>query len=62
MLNVTNIRMDPVLISGRIHVNDLNPESARETSTLLEENNARSHLFTTTEDAEDEDDEGLHLS
>ena len=50
MLKITNFRIDAVKTPGLVHADNLTPESARETSTLLEENNSRYHIFTTTED------------
>ena len=61
MFNITISRIDLVWKPGFVLVDDLTPESARQTSTLLE-NNARSHLFTATENDECEDDEGVHIS
>ena len=57
MLKITNFRIDHVLTPGLVHVENLTPESARERSTLLEENNTRYHIFTTTED-----DKGVRVS
>lgn len=50
MLKITNFKIDPVETPGLVHSDNLTPESARETTTLLEENNSRYHIFTTTED------------
>ena len=50
MLKITNFRIDPVETPGLVHVDNLTKESARETTILLEENNQRYHIFTTTED------------
>jgi hypothetical protein len=50
MLKISGFRIDPVETPGLVHVDNLTQESARETTTLLDENNARYHIFTTTED------------
>ena len=50
MLKITNFKIDPVETTGLVHADNLTHESARETTTLLEENNSRYHIFTTTED------------
>lgn len=50
MLKITNFRIDSVGTPGLVHGDNLTQESAQETSTLLEENNSRYHIFTTTED------------
>ena len=50
MLKITNFRIDPVETPGLVHVDSLTLESARETTMLLEENNSRYHIFSTTED------------
>ena len=50
MLKTMNFRIDPVETPGLVHVDILTQESARETTTLLEENNSRYHIFSTTED------------
>ena len=60
MLNDTMLCIELVLTLGLIHVNDLTPESARKTPTLLEEDNARYHLLTTSDDDASEDDEVVH--
>ncbi|KAL8699512.1 MAG: hypothetical protein Q9201_005963 [Fulgogasparrea decipioides] len=56
MLPIAGFHIDPVGTPGLLHVDDLTWESARETTKLLEENNARYHIFTTTED-----DKGVYL-
>ena len=50
MLKITDFRIDRVGTPGLVHVDHLTQESARETTTLLEENNSRYHIFSTTED------------
>ena len=50
MLKIMNFGIDPVETPGLVHVNSLTQESARETTKLLEENNSRYHIFSTTED------------
>ena len=50
MLKITNFRIGPVETPGLVHVDGLTQESARETTKLLEENNSRYHIFSTTED------------
>lgn len=50
MLSIADFHIDPVETPGLLHVDNLTRESARETTKLLEENNARYHIFTTTED------------
>ena len=49
MLNITKSRIDPVFTLDFVHVNNLAPESAKQTWTLLKIN-GRYDSFTTTED------------
>ena len=50
MLQISGFKIDPVETPGLVHADNLTQASAKETTTLLEENNARYHIFTTTED------------
>ena len=50
MLQINDFAIDLVETPGLIHVDNLTTESARETTILLKENNARYHIFSTTED------------
>ncbi len=50
MLKITNFRIDNVKTPGLVHVDNLTQESAQETTALLDENNSRYHIFSTTED------------
>ena len=51
-----NFKIDPVETPGLVHTGNLTMSSAKETAKLLEENNSRYHIFTTTED-----DKGVYL-
>ncbi len=50
MLQINDFQISPADTRGIVHVENLTQESARETTELLRENNARYHIFTTTED------------
>lgn len=56
MMKTVNFKIDPIETPGLVHAKNLTHEAAKETEMLLEENNSRYHIFTTTED-----DKGVYL-
>ena len=55
-MKTQSFKITPEETPGLVHVDNLTLESAKETELLLEENNSRYHIFTTTED-----DKGVYL-
>lgn len=50
MLNTTTFSFSPTETPGHVHAENLTEESAKTLAELLQDNNAKHHIFFTTED------------
>ena len=50
MEKITNFQFDPVKTPGITHADNLTKESAEAAAEVLHDNNAKYHIFQTTED------------